>query len=149
MLDDDLNGLLTSSTPLKIVILSSFKKRDRDNNGYMSYRNFVKILDKYKSKLNNSEILKIAYRYEYIDDNKNQNRKNISENYHNENEKMKKDYHENENENMDENLSYEEYINNFKNNEISGIYIYAYTSVYLYKISGIYIYMRVPVYVYL
>jgi hypothetical protein len=73
----------------------------------------VKILEKFKSKLNNSEILKIALRYEYINNDRNNDRKN-------ENEKMKKNYHGNENENNDENLSYEEYINNFKNNEISG-----------------------------
>jgi hypothetical protein len=86
---------------------------DYDDNGYISYRNFVKILEKFKSKLNNSEILKIALRYEYINNDRNNDRKN-------ENEKMKKNYHGNENENNDENLSYEEYINNFKNNEISG-----------------------------
>jgi Ca2+-binding EF-hand superfamily protein len=132
MLDDDLNGLLTSSTSLKIVILSSFKKMDNGNNGYISYRNFAKILDKFKSKLDNSEILKVALRYEYID-NKNQNRKNENGNYYNEKEKMKKDFHGNKNENMDENLSYEEYINNFKNNEISGIYVYINIYVYMHK----------------
>ena len=121
MLEDDLNGLLTTSTSLKLIIISIFKKLDSYNYGYISYKNFMKILQKFKSKLNNSEILKIALRYEYIHENNEKNEKY-------------------------ENTTYEEYINNFRNNEISGtikgdyIYVYEYIFIYIYMYIYVYIY---------